>query len=178
VEGTDGAIREARGLAAADPERYLYVDQYSNAANVAAHERTTGPEAWTQTEGRLTHFVAGVGTGGTVVGAGRFLRQRGVRVIAVQPDSALHGLDGLKHMASAIRPAIWDESAADEHVTVSTEEAHELVRRLAREEGILAGPSSGAALAAGLRIAAARPAVIVVVLPDGGERYLSTPLWE
>ena len=178
VESTDGAIREARRLAAAEPDRYLYVDQYANPANVAAHERTTGPELWEQTRGRMTHFVAGVGTSGTVVGAGRYLRPKGVRVVAVQPDSPLHGLDGLKHMASAIRPAIWDDSAADEHATASTEESHELVRRLAREEGILAGPSSGAALAIARRIAAREEAMVVVLLPDGGERYLSTPLWE
>ncbi|OLC55994.1 MAG: hypothetical protein AUH85_07730 [Chloroflexi bacterium 13_1_40CM_4_68_4] len=178
IEGTDGAIREAQRLAAAQPDRYVYVDQYSNVANVAAHERTTAPEVWAQTRGEITHFVAGVGTGGTIVGSSRFLRPKGVRIVAVQPDSALHGLDGLKHMASAIRPRIWDESAADEHATVSTDEAHGLVRRLAREEGLLAGPSSGAALAVGLRVAAREESLVVVVLPDGGERYLSTPLWE
>jgi cysteine synthase B len=177
LEGTDGAIREARRLAAADPDAYVYVDQYANPANVAAHERTTGPEVWAQSGGRITHLVAGVGTSGTIVGASRFLRTRGVRIVAVQPDSPLHGLDGLKHMATAIRPAIWDEAAADEHATASTDEAHELVRRLAREEGILAGPSSGAALAVALRVASREDAVVVAVLPDGGERYLSTALW-
>ena len=178
LEGTDGAIREARRLAATDPEHFVYVDQYSNVANVAAHERSTAPEVWAQTDGRLTHVVAGVGTGGTVVGLSRWLRPHGVRLVAVQPDAPLHGLEGLKHMASAIRPAIWDESVADEHATVSTDEAHALVRRLAREEGILAGPSSGAALATALRIAAREESLVVAVLPDGGERYLSTGLWE
>jgi cysteine synthase B len=178
VEGTDGAIREARRLAAAEPERFVYLDQYSNEANVTAHERTTGPEVWSQTRGEITHLVAGAGTGGTIVGSSRFLRPKGVRVVAVQPDAPLHGLDGLKHMASSIRPPIWDETAADEQTVVGTDEAHALVRRLAREEGLLAGPSSGAALAAGLRIAAREEALVVVVLPDGGERYLSTPLWE
>lgn len=178
LEGTDGAILEARARAAASPERYVYVDQYSNPANVAAHERTTGPEIWAQTAGRVTHVVAGVGTSGTVTGIGRALRPRGVRLVAVQPDDAMHGLDGLKHMQTAIRPAIWDESAADEHTTASTDESHDLVRRLAREEGLLCGPSSGAALAVALRIAAREEGLVVAVLPDGGERYLSTPLWE
>jgi|SRR5439155_17974070 len=178
LEGTDGAIREAQRLATTQPDRFVYLDQYSNAANAAAHARTTAPEVWTQTRGELTHFVAGVGTGGTIVGSSRFLRRKGVRIVAVQPDQAFHGLDGLKHMASAIRPPIWDESAADEHATVSTDEAHGLIRRLAREEGLLVGPSSGAALAVGLRIAAREESMVVVLLPDGGERYLSTPLWE
>ena len=177
LDGTDGAIREARRLAGAYPDRYVYLDQYSNRANVAAHERTTGPELWAQTRGAMTHLVAGIGTGGTIVGAAAYLRPRGVRIVAVQPDSPLHGLDGLKHIPSAIRPAIWDESAADEHAVVSTDEAHALVRRLAREEGILAGPSSGAALAVALRVAAREESLVVAVLPDGGERYLSTELW-
>ncbi len=178
VEGTDGAILEARRRAAEHPERYVYVDQYANPANVRAHECTTGPEIWEQTAGRVTHVVAGVGTSGTAMGVSRALRPRGVRIVAVQPDAALHGLDGLKHMGSAIRPPIWDPSAADEHATCSTEEALDVVRRLAREEGLLCGPSSGAALAVALRIAAREEGVVVAVLPDGGERYLSTPLWE
>jgi cysteine synthase B len=178
LEGTDGAILEARRRAAGDPDRYVYVDQYANPANVRAHECTTGPEIWEQTAGAVTHVVAGVGTSGTVLGLSRCLRPRGVRLIAVQPDQSLHGLDGLKHMATAIRPALWDEAAADEHATCSTEEAFELVRRLAREEGLLAGPSSGAALATALRVAARDEGLVVALLPDGGEHYLSTPLWE
>ncbi len=178
VEGTDGAILEARRRAAERPERYVYLDQYANPANVRAHECTTGPELWEQTGGRLTHVIAGVGTSGTAIGLARALRPRGVRVVAVQPDDALHGLEGLKHMASAIRPALWDPTALDEHATASTDEALALVRRLAREEGLLCGPSSGAALAVGLRVAARQEGLVVAVLPDGGERYLSTSLWE
>ncbi len=178
LAGSDGAILEARRLAAADPDRYVYVDQYANPANPRAHEQTTGPEIWEQSRARPTHFVAGVGTSGTLIGAGRFLRARGVRIVAVQPDQPLHGLEGLKHMATAIRPALWDESAADEHATCSTEEAVDVMKRLAREEGIFAGPSSGAALAVALRVARGEPGVVVALLPDGGERYLSTPLWE
>ncbi len=178
LEGTDGAILEARRRAVEAPQRYVYVDQYANPANTRAHECTTGPEIWEQTRGRVTHVVAGVGTSGTAMGVGSALRPRGVRVVAVQPDGALHGLDGLKHMATAIRPALWDPAAVDEHATCSTDEAVEVVRRLAREEGLLCGPSSGAAIAVALRVAAREEGVVVAVLPDGGERYLSTPLWE
>ena len=178
LDGTDGAILEARRIFAADPERYVYLDQYSNPANPAAHEATTGPEIWAQTAGRVTHLVAGVGTSGTVMGAGAFLRSRGVRVVGVQPDEALHGLEGLKHMASVMRPAIWDPLAVDEHATQPTAEAVEVARRLAREEGIFCGPSGGAAVATALRVAERDGSVVVALLPDGGERYLSTPLWE
>ena len=178
LDGTDGAILEARRRFGADPGRYVYLDQYSNPANPAAHEATTGPEVWAQTAGRITHLVAGVGTSGTVMGAGAFLRPRGVRVVGVQPDEALHGLEGLKHMASVMRPPIWDPLAVDEHATASTAEAVEVARRLAREEGIFCGPSGGAAVAAALRVAERDGSVVVALLPDGGERYLSTPLWE
>lgn len=177
LEGTDGAIREARRLAAADA-RYVYVDQYANAANPLAHELTTGPEIWEQSAGAVTHVVAGVGTSGTVVGISRALRPRGVRIVAVQPDDALHGIEGWKHMATAIRPVIWDERAADVHATMGTEEAVTMMRRLAREEGIFTGPSGGAAVAAAVRVAREQPGRIVVLIADGGERYLSTPLWE
>jgi len=177
LEGTDGAIREARRLAAAD-ERLVYVDQYSNPANPLAHELTTGPEIWRQTDGKVTHVVAGVGTSGTIVGISKALRGKGVRIVAVQPDDALHGIEGWKHMPSALRPAIWDERVADVHMTQSTDEAIAMTRRLARDEGIFTGPSGGAAVAAAMRLAREEAGRIVVLIADGGERYLSTPLWE
>lgn len=176
LAGSDGAILAARSMAA-DP-RYVYLDQYSNPANPLAHQETTGPELWSQTGGRITHLVAGVGTSGTVVGLSRALRPRGVQVTAVQPDDALHGIEGWKHMASAIRPAIWDESAADAHRTVSTDEAIAMCRRLAREEGLFSGPSGGGAVAAAVAVAREHDGVVVTLLADGGERYLSTPMWE
>ena len=178
LEGTDGAIREARRRAAEHPDRYAYVDQYANPANPLAHERTTGPELWEQTDGRLTHFVAGVGTSGTVVGVSAALRPKGVRIVAAQPAEPFHGLEGWKHMATALRPPIWDESAADVHLMIPTDPALEMTRRLAREEGVFAGPSGGAAVLAAIRVARAEPGRIVVLIADGGERYLSTPLWE
>jgi cysteine synthase B len=176
LEGTDGAIREARRLAAIPG--HAYVDQYSNPANPRAHELTTGPEIWSQSDGRVTHFVAGVGTSGTIVGVSAALRPRGVRIVAVQPDDALHGIEGWKHMKTALRPAIWDERVADEHRVMGTDEAIAMTRRLAREEGIFSGVSGGAALAAAIAIAREQPGRIVVLIADGGERYLSTPLWE
>ena len=178
LDGTDGAILEARRRKQADPDRYAYLDQYSNPANPAAHRATTGPEVWAQTGGRVTHLVAGVGTSGTVLGAGAFLRPHGVRIVGVQPDDALHGLEGLKHMASVMRPPIWDPAAVDEHATASTGEGVEVARQLAREEGIFCGPSGGAAVAVAVRVAARDGGVVVALLPDGGERYLSTPLWD
>ncbi len=178
LEGTDGAIREAQRLAAAGPRRYVYVDQYSNPANPLAHELTTGPEIWAQTTGRVTHFVAGVGTSGTVVGVSRALRPRGVRIVAAQPAEPFHGIEGWKHMATAIRPKIWDEDAADVHLAIPTEPALEMTRRLAREEGVFTGPSGGAAVLAATRIAQAEPGIVVVLIADGGERYLSTTLFE
>jgi cysteine synthase B len=176
LEGTDGAIREARRLATASG--HVYVDQYANPANPRAHELTTGPEIWSQTDGRVTHFVAGVGTSGTIVGVSASLRPRGVRIVAVQPDSALHGIEGWKHMPTARRPAIWDEHVADEHRVMGTDEAIQMTRRLAREEGIFSGVSGGAAVAAAVAIAREQVGRIVVLIADGGERYLSTPLWE
>ena len=178
LEGTDGAIREARRLAAEESARYAYVDQYSNPANPLAHELTTGPEIWAQTEGRVTHFVAGVGTSGTVMGVSAALRPRGVRIVAAQPAEPLHGLEGWKHMPTAIRPPIWDEDAADVHLMIPTEPALEMTHRLAREEGIFSGPSGGAAVLAALRIAQSEPGLVVALIADGGERYLSTALWE
>ena len=176
LDGTDGAIREAQRLAAADD--HVYVDQYSNPANPLAHELTTGPEIWSQSEERVTHFVAGVGTSGTIVGVSAALRPRGVRIIAVQPDDALHGIEGWKHMPTALRPRIWDERAADEHRVMATDEAIAMTKRLAREEGIFSGVSGGAAVAAAVPLAREQPGRIVVLIADGGERYLSTPLWE
>src|ERR671936_1348738 len=177
LEGTDGAIREARRLAERDA-RYVYVDQYANPANPLAHELTTGPEIWEQTQGTVTHVVAGVGTSGTVVGISKALRPRGVKIVAVQPDDALHGIEGWKHMPSALRPAIWDERVADVHMTQGTDEAMAMTRRLAKDEGIFTGPSGGAAVAAAMRVAKEEAGRIVVLIADGGERYLSTPLWE
>ncbi len=189
LEGTDGAIREVRRLFAAHPHEYFYPDQYSNDANWRAHFDTTGPEIIEQTGGRVTHFVAGLGTSGTFMGVGRALRRfnPSVRLISFQPDSPFHGLEGLKHMATAMVPSIYDPTLADENLGVSTEEAHRLVRRLAREEGLLVGISSGAALAAALAVARriernatgvpSVPVVIVTVFPDGAEKYLSETFW-
>ena len=178
LDGTDGAILEARRLAAADPERYAYLDQYSNPANPLAHRETTGPEIWEQTAGTVTHFVAGIGSSGTVGGVSAALRPRGVRIVAVQPDDPLHGIEGWKHLATALRPSIWDEAFADVHTTANTEDAFAMAKRLGREEGIFCGPSGGAGVVAALRIAREETGVIVVLIADGGERYLSTPLWE
>jgi cysteine synthase B len=180
MEGSDGAIVRVRAMHAAEPERYFYADQYSNPANWRAHYDTTAPEILGQTGGRLTHFVAGLGTSGTFVGAGRRFREvnPAIRLISVQPDSPLHGLEGLKHMATAIVPAIYDARLADEDIGVSTEEAFELTRRLAKD-GLFVGISSGANLAGALQVARrASDAVVVVIFPDGGEKYLSERFWE
>jgi cysteine synthase B len=179
MEGSDGAIREARRRYQADPERYFYPDQYNNVFNWRAHYDTTGGEIVEQTAGRITHFVAGLGTSGTFVGVGRRLRDEvpGVVLASMQPDSPLHGLEGLKHMETAIVPGIYDPSVADEELTVSTEEAFVMTRRLAREEGLLVGISSGANVVAATRVAK-KPGVVVTILCDGGERYLSERFWE
>jgi cysteine synthase B len=181
LEGSDGAIREARRLYQSDPDRYYYADQYNNESNWLAHYLTTGPEILRQTEGRITHFVAGLGTSGTFVGVGRRLREHDprVRLISVQPASPLHGLEGLKHMESAIVPGIYDAALADEDRRVSTEEAYEMTRRLAQEEGLLVGISSGAAMAAALGVARTlREGVVVTIFCDGGDRYLSERFWD
>ena len=181
MEGSDGAIIKARQMYAAQPEVYFYPDQYNNESNWHSHFDTTGPEIIEQTGGRLTHFVAGLGTTGTFVGVGRRLRsfKSSIRLISVQPDSPLHGLEGLKHMDSAIVPGIYDPSLADEDIRVSTEDAFELTRRLARQEGLLVGISSGANLAGTLRVAQkTSDAVIVVVFCDGGDKYLSERFWD
>ena len=180
LESSDGAIREARRLMVAEPERYFYADQYNNPANWQAHYETTGPEIWEQTSGEITHFVAGLGTTGTLMGTGRFLKERkpSVQIAALQPDSPLHGLEGLKHMATSIVPGIYDDRFPDLQMEVRTEEAYAMVKRLAQEEGLLAGISSGAALAAGLKLAAeAERGVIVLIFPDGGARYLDEEFW-
>jgi cysteine synthase B len=180
LEGTDGAIREVRRLVAEDPDRYFYPDQYSNESNWRAHFDTTGPEIIEQTGGRLTHFVAGLGTSGTFMGTGRALRRfnPAIKLISFQPDSPFHGLEGLKHMATAMVPAIYDPTLADEDLGVSSEDAYALVRRLAREEGLMVGISSGAALAATLAVARRlHQGVIVTVFPDGAEKYLTESFW-
>ncbi len=179
LEGSDGAILAAKALHASNPGKYFYADQYNNDFNWRAHYDTTGPEIFRQTAGRLTHFVAGLGTSGTFVGSGRRLRELKPSIVlaSVQPDSPLHGLEGLKHMESAIVPGIYDQTLADEDVRVGTEEAYEMTRRLAQEEGLLVGISSGANLAGALTLAR-KGAVMVVVFCDGGERYLSERFWE
>jgi len=180
MEGSDGAIIKAKAMYAASPDLYFYPDQYSNPGNWRAHYDTTGPEILEQTRGRITHFVAGLGTSGTFMGAGRRLREEkaGIRLTSVQPDSPLHGLEGLKHMATAIVPGIYDPALADEDLGVSTEDAFEYTRRLAKE-GLFVGISSGANLAGALSVARrASDAVIVVVFCDGGEKYLSERFWD
>lgn len=184
-EGSDGAIRRARELAAAEPEKYWYADQYSNPANWRAHYDGTANEIWRQTKGRLTHFVGALGTSGTFVGVTRRLKELDPKVqcISLQPDSAFHGLEGLKHMATAIVPKIYDPSLADADYGISTEDAYAMVRRLAREEGMLVGISSGAALVGCFEVAKKvagqkKSAVIVTVFPDSGDKYLSERFWD
>jgi len=181
LEGTDGAIREARRLHAAEPDKYFYPDQYSNDGNWRAHYDTTAPEIIEQTGGRLTHFIAGLGTSGTFVGTGRRLRQfnPAIRLISFQPSGPFHGLEGLKHMESALIPAIYDPSIADEDLRVDSERAYEMVRRIAREEGLLVGVSSGAALAVMLQVAEGlERGVVVSIFPDGAAKYLTEKFWE
>jgi S-sulfo-L-cysteine synthase (O-acetyl-L-serine-dependent) len=180
MEGSDGAIVTARRMYAENPDLYFYPDQYNNPGNWQSHYDTTAPEIIEQTDGRLTHFVAGLGTSGTFIGAGRRIREfnPAIKLISVQPDSPLHGLEGLKHMATAIVPGIYDPSLADQDIGVSTEEAFRLTRRLARE-GLFVGISSGANLAGALQVArSVSDAVIVVVFCDGGEKYLSERFWD
>jgi cysteine synthase B len=194
LESSDGAIREARRRFADNPGRYFYADQYSNPFNWRAHYDTTALEIWEQTGGRVTHFIAGLGTSGTFVGAGRRLRElkRDITLVSIQPDAPFHGLEGLKHMESAMVPGIYDPVLADADLGVSTDDAYEMTRRLARDEGLLVGISSGAALAGALQALsrderneghrpdeAARPGgpVVVIIFPDGGERYLSESFW-
>ncbi|MBI4227949.1 MAG: cysteine synthase family protein [Candidatus Omnitrophica bacterium] len=181
LESSDGAIREAQRLITRHPGRYFYADQYNNPANRDAHYRTTGVEIWQQTRGAVTHLVAGIGTSGTLMGAGRRLKELNpaVQVVAVQPDSPLHGLEGLKHMATSLVPGIYDDAFPDQQMDVSTDEAYHLVKRLAREEGLLVGISSGAALAAALRVAErVDHGVVAIIFPCGGARHLGEPLWQ
>jgi cysteine synthase B len=181
MAGSDGAILEARRLVAEAPERWAYLDQYSNPENWRAHYRATGPEIWEQTGGAITHFVTGLGTSGTFMGVGRFLRETRpeVRLISVEPDSPFHGMEGMKHMASAIVPPIYDPALADEAMEQPTEEAYRMVKRLARELGLLVGISSGGNVAAALKVAAElRSGTLVTVLCDGADKYLSDRFWE
>lgn len=181
LEGQDGAIDFCHELAAKEPERFWHADQYGNPANPRAHYETTGPEIWRQTEGAVTHFVGGLGTTGTVMGTGRFLRERrpDVVVASLEPSGPFHGIEGLKHLATSHVPGIFSEKEAGLRLSVQTETAQRLARELARREGLLVGGSGGAALAGALQLAADAPAgsVVVTVLPDSGERYLSTGLF-
>ena len=180
LEGSDGAIVLCRKIIAENPHRYFKPDQYNNEANSQAHFETTGPEIWEQTGGQLTHFVAGVGTSGTIMGTGRYLKLRNpeIQVIAAEPDDAMHGLEGLKHMASSIVPGIYHEEQLDRKIPVSTESAYDMVYALGQVEGVLVGQSSGAAMVAALRVARElREGCVVTVFPDSGDKYLSTNLW-
>ena len=185
-EGSDGALRKARELAAAHPDRYFYADQYSNPANWRAHYQGTAEEIWEQTAGRVTHFVAMMGTSGTFVGTARRLKELNPRIqrIALQPDSPFHGIEGAKHMASALVPAIYDPQLANRELAISTEAAHAMVRRMAREHGLLLGISAGAAIVGCVEVARSLPefqqrgATIVTVFPDSGDKYLSEKFWE
>jgi cysteine synthase B len=184
-DGSDGAIRKARELASAEPEKYYYADQYGNDANWQAHYRTTAKEIWQQTAGQITHFVAGLGTSGTFVGITRRLKELNPKIqcISMQPDSPFNGLEGLKHMATAIVPPIYDASLADRDIEMPTETAYRMAKQLARTEGLLVGVSAAGAVAAALQIAEeeaaeGREAVIVTILPDSADKYLSERFWE
>src|SRR6266700_8083699 len=183
ADGSDGAIRAARELYAREPEKYFYADQYSNPANWQAHYHGTAEEIWQQTEGRITHFVAMMGTSGTFMGTSRRLKELNpeIRCISLQPDSPFHGIEGAKHMASAIVPGIYDPSLADEDIGISTEDAYAAAIRLSREEGLLAGISAGAAIAGCLQVARRlspnQEAVVVAIFPDSGDKYLSERFW-
>lgn len=180
MDGSDGALELCRAMLRENPDRYFKPDQYFNEANPLGHYQTTGPELWWQTRGTITHFIAGMGTGGTLMGTGRYLKERNpdVQIVGVEPDDAFHGLEGLKHMASSIVPGIYDETRLDRKVGVSTEDAYDTVYRLGREVGLLVGQSSGAALWAALRVARELDAgVIVTLFPDFGDKYLTTNLW-
>ena len=183
-EATDGAIRRVQQIVAADPQKYFYPDQYSNPANWQAHYHTTANEIWQQTAGRITHFVAGLGTSGTFVGVTRRLKELNpaIRFISLQPDAPFHGLEGWKHMETAIRPSIYDDTLADENLEVGTEDSYHLVKRIAREEGLLVSPSAAAALLGCFQVAKKIPrdqhAVIVTVFADSAAKYLTERFWE
>lgn len=181
LEGSDGAIREARRIYREDPRKYFMPDQYNNPANPEAHYETTGKEIIEQTNGSITHFVAGIGTGGTIMGTGRRLKEFNskIKVIAVEPATPLHGLEGLKHMESSIVPGIYKEEFLDGKINVQTEDAYDMTLRLAKEEGLFVGYSSGAAMQGALEVARQiKKGAIVTVFPDSGDKYLSTSLWE
>jgi S-sulfo-L-cysteine synthase (O-acetyl-L-serine-dependent) len=180
ADGSDGAIRRVRELNEAEPDRYFFANQYNNPDNWKAHYKTTGVEIWEQTQGRVTHFLAGLGTSGTLMGTGRRLREYNpnIQLIGLQPDSPFHGLEGLKHMETAIKPGIYDEAGVDVQVTHPTEDAHAMCRRLAREEGILVGVSAGAALAGALKVAESlTEGVVVTLFPDSAAKYLTESFW-
>lgn len=180
MDGSDGALELCRAMLRENPDRYFKPDQYFNEANPLGHYQTTGPELWWQTRGTITHFIAGMGTGGTLMGTGRYLKERNpdVQIVGVEPDDAFHGLEGLKHMASSIVPGIYDETRLDRKVGVSTEDAYDTVYRLGREVGLLVGQSSGAALWAALRVARELDTgTLVTLFPDFGDKYLTTNLW-
>ncbi|HEV3476634.1 MAG TPA: cysteine synthase family protein [Rubrobacteraceae bacterium] len=181
AEGSDGAIREARRLYTEEPEKHFYPDQYSNPANPRSHFESTAPEIWGQTNGEITHFVAGLGTSGTFVGTASRLKGYNpeIKVISFEPESPFHGLEGMKHMESAIVPPIYDPTVADENRVASTEEAYEMVKRVAREEGVLIGISSGAAVVTALQVAREiERGVVVTILCDSADKYLSERFWE
>jgi cysteine synthase B len=180
LEGSDGAIRLCRKILAENPDRYFKPDQYNNPANPLAHYETTGPEIWSQTGGRITHFIAAIGTSGTIMGTGRFLKEKNpaIQIVAAEPEDAFHGLEGLKHMATSIVPGIYNEPELDLKLGIGTEEAYNMVYRLGREEGLLLGQSSGAAHVAALEVARTlTEGTVVEIFPDFGGRYLSTNLW-
>src|SRR6185436_17986170 len=184
-EGSDGAIRKCREIYAADPDRYFYPDQYNNPANWKAHFETTGPEIIEQTGGRLTHFVTGLGTSGTFVGVSRRMRRDlpGVKCYSAQPSSGFHGLEGLKHMPSSIVPGIYDPSLADGNLWIETEDAHRMVRQMARQEGLLVGVSSGGNVSAALQVgrdlaSRGESGLIVTILSDSADKYLSEHFWD
>jgi len=181
MEGSDGAIRRVRAMAKEDPELYFYANQYDNPANWRAHYLTTAPEIFEQTEGRVTHYVAGLGTSGTFIGTARRLKELNprIRCVSFQPDSPFHGLEGMKHMPTAIKPGIYDVNVADENLEISTEDAYAMTLRLAREEGLLVGVSAGAALVAALKVAnQLSSGVVVTIFPDSGDKYLSERFWD
>jgi len=184
LEGSDGAILEARRIYESDPDRYFKPDQYNNPANPRAHEETTGPEIWRDTKGTVSHFIASLGTSGTLVGTGRFLKRSNpeIQIVAAEPDSPFHGIEGLKHIESSIVPGIYDDSVHDQKIGVSTDEAYDLTQQLALKEGLLCGQSCGCAMAAALKVAEylaehGQAGNIVAIFPDGGEKYLTTAVF-
>ena len=181
MEGSDGAMLVAQQMAEEEPDKYFYANQYNNPANWEAHYQTTGVEIWDQTDGEVTHFVAGLGTTGTITGTTRYLKEHNPQIqsIAFEPDSPFHGLEGLKHMPTTHKPGIYDPGLPDQHMEISTEAAYEMVRRLGKEEGLFVGYSSGAAAVAALKVAEEiEQGVVVTVFPDSGYKYLTTNIWE